>query len=178
MHIRPADLADIDTILAIDHAYETDHVWQMSGNSGVQEQNTIFRLSKLPRLMQVQFPHDGRALRRVLHKCDRLWVMQGTAPRDILGYVGMATLPWQNTGWIPALATAPTERRKGVATQLIRAALAQAKADGLHSITLDVPTKNHPATRLAQSRGFAYSGYSDNYYATRDIALFFAYRIR
>jgi len=178
MHIRPADLADLEAILALDHTFETDHVWQMSGNSTPTEQNAAFRLAKLPRFMQGQFPHDERALRRVLHKCDRLWVMQGPTPRDVLGYIGMAGLPWQNTGWIPALAVARTERRKGIATQLLRTAIAQAKTDGFHTVTVDVPTKNHPATCLAQSRGFAFSGYSDNYYASRDIALFFAYRIR
>ena len=102
----------------------------------------------------------------------------GAIAHDILGYVGMTTVPWQNTGWIPALAVVPTERRKGIASQLLRAAIAQAKIDGVHSITLDMPTKNHPATRLMQARGFSFSGYADNYYASRDIALFFAYRIR
>lgn len=178
MHIRPADLADIDTILALDHTYDTDHVWQMSGGSALTEQNTIFRLSKLPRLIQVQPSHDARTLRRVLHKCDQLWVMQGEAPRDVLGYAGLAIVPWQSTGWVPAFAVAPAHRRKGVATQLLRAAIAQAKTDGMHSITIDVPTKNFPASRLAQSRGFVFSGYSDTYYTARDIALFFAYRIR
>lgn len=178
MQIRPADLADVEAILLMEHGYETDHVWQMSGGTSNTEQTAAFHLSKLPRKIQVAYPHEPRTLRRVLHKCDRLWVMQGTTSRELLGYVGMASVPWQNTAWIPALAVAPAERRKGVATQMLRTAINQAKADGVHSVTLDVPTKNYPATRLALARGFVFSGYADNYYASRDIALFFAYRIR
>ncbi len=178
MHIRPADLADIEAILALDHAYETDHVWQMSGNAGNSEFDTLFRLVKLPRMIQVSYPHEAQSLRRVLHHCDYLWVMQSAAPRDILGYIGMSIVPWQNTGWIPAFAVAGNERRKGIGTQLLRTTIAQAKAAGLHSVTLDAQTKNYPVTRLAQSRGFRYSGYADNYYSSHDIALFFAYRIR
>lgn len=180
MHIRPADLADIEAILALDHAYETDHVWQMSGNAGVREFHTAFTLAKLPRMIQVGYPHEPAALRRVLHRCDYLWVMQNATatPRDLLGYIGMSVVPWQNTGWVPAFAVLAGERRKGIGTQLLRAAIAQAKAAGLHSVTLDVQTKNHPATRLLQARGFRYSGFADNYYSSHDIALFFAYRIR
>jgi ribosomal protein S18 acetylase RimI-like enzyme len=178
MHIRPADLADMDALLALDHSYTTDHVWQMSGQSTAAEHVVAFRLSKLPRHVQVPFPYVEAALRRCLHRCDYLWVMQGSAPRDVLGYIGMAGLPWQNTGWIPVLAVAPNARRKGIGTQLLRVAIAQARGDGLHSITLDVQTKNYPAARMCQARGFRFSGYADNYYGSHDIALFFAYRIR
>lgn len=178
MHIRPADLADIEAILALDHAYETDHVWQMSGHANPTEFDSVFRLVKLPRMIQVSYPHEAQSLRRVLHRCDYLWVMQGAAPRDLLGYIGMSHVPWQNTGWIPAFAVTASERRKGIGSQLLRAAIAQVKGAGLHSVTLDIQTKNYPATRLAQARGFRYCGYADNYYSSHDIALFFAYRIR
>jgi ribosomal-protein-alanine N-acetyltransferase len=104
--------------------------------------------------------------------------MQGSAPREVLGYISMALMPWQGTGWIPAMAVAPDARRKGIGTQLLRVAIARARADGLHSVTLDAQTKNYPAMLMCQARGFRFSGYADNYYVSHDIALFFAYRIR
>jgi ribosomal protein S18 acetylase RimI-like enzyme len=193
MHIRPAQLADIDALCNLDHGYVTDHVWQLSGRDTPGEYLAQFRLSRLPRQIQVPFGQDVRYLRRTLHRCDHVWVMQGdesdnqilpgsvsyaNGARGVLGYIGMATLPWQNTGWVPVLNVVPEWRRKGIGTQLLRAAMAQAKADGLHSITLDIQTKNYPATRLCQARGFRFAGYSDNFYQTHDIALFFAYKIR
>ncbi len=178
MHIRQAELSDIDTLITLDHNYATDHVWQMSGHDGSNEYSAIFRLASLPRHTQVQYPHDSPTLRRVLHRCDQVWLMMADNLHDILGYAGMVSMPWQNTGWLPCLCVVPSVRRTGIGTQLVRAATAQAKADGLQSLTIDLQTKNYPATRFCQSRGFHFCGYADNYYSARDIALFFTYRIR
>lgn len=189
MHIRAADLADVENILALDHSYLTDHVWQMSGPAGVRqissrdpiapgEYTTTFRLARLPRQLQASWPHDAQTLRRILHRCDYVWVALGDSASDLMGYIGLALIPWQNTGWIPCLAVAPALRRRGIASQLLNIAAAQAKSHGLHSVTMDLQTKNYPATRFCQTRGFRLAGYSDNYYSTSDIALFFAYRIR
>ncbi len=178
MRIRPAELSDLESILALDHSYTTDHVWQMSGQNTTDEQTATFRLVQLQREIQTPSPYEPQVLRRCLHRCDYLWVMQATDGYELYGYIGMVLLPWHNTGWIPACAVAPHMRRKGIGTQLLRTAIAQARADGLHSITLSLQTKNYPATRFCQTRGMRFSGYADNYYAGRDIALFFAYRIR
>ncbi len=182
MQIRRAELSDIDSLCAIDHSYVTEQVWQLNGKDSNEEYTSHFRLARLPRQIQVSSPHDARTLRRNMHRCDHMWVMQGEvsreAPRGILGYLGMASLPWQNTGWLPVFAVLPEFRRKGIGTQLLRAAITQAKQDGVHSITVDVQTKNHPATLFCQGRGFRFAGYADNFYNTHDIALFFAYRIR
>ncbi|HEY3290118.1 MAG TPA: GNAT family N-acetyltransferase [Anaerolineae bacterium] len=178
MTIRHAELSDIDAIVELDHTYLTDHVWQMSGRDTSTEITSTFRLARLPRLLQVESPHDKTTLRRIVNRCDMLWVAEGEGARDIVGYVGMNTLPWQNSGHLPCLAVIPSQRRKGIASQLLRIAMAQAKVDGLRNLTIDIQTKNYPATRLCQTRGFHFAGYSDGYYQAQDIALFFAYKIR
>lgn len=178
MRIRPAELADLETILALDHSYATDHVWQMSGQNTAAEHTATFRLVRLPRQIRAASPYDQQTLRRCLYRCDYLWVMQAPANQEVYGYIGMALTPWHNTGWIPAFAVAPHMRRKGIGTQLLQAAIAQARMAGLASVTLDLPTKNYPATRFCQTRGMRFSGYAENYYAGRDIALFFTYRIK
>jgi N-acetylglutamate synthase-like GNAT family acetyltransferase len=178
MHIRQAELSDIDVITALDHSYMTDHVWQMTGRDSNSENSATFRLARLPRQLQVPYPHNSVTLRRILHRCDTVWVAEGANAREILAYLGMVSLPWQNTGWLPCFSVVPNSRRQGIGTQLLHTAMAQAKNDGLQSLTLDLQTKNYPATRLCQKRGFHFSGYSDNYYSARDIALFFTYSIR
>ena len=90
----------------------------------------------------------------------------------------MAVVPWQGTGWIPILCVRPDQRRKGVGSQLMRTAIAQARELELRTVTLDVSTKNYPATRLAQTRGFRFAGYADNYGNGQDIAIFFTFRVR
>jgi N-acetylglutamate synthase-like GNAT family acetyltransferase len=158
MHIRHAELSDIDVIVELDHSYLTDHVWQMSGRDASTETTSTFRLVRLPRLLQVPYPHDKVTLRRILHRCDMVWVAEGEGARQIVGYIGMNTLPWQNSGTLPCMTVIPGERRKGIATQLFRTAVAQAKVDGLQSLMVDVQTKNYAATRLCQTRGFHFSG--------------------
>ncbi|HEY3341602.1 MAG TPA: hypothetical protein VGK81_06270, partial [Anaerolineae bacterium] len=77
MHIREAELSDIDAIITLDHSYMTDHVWQMSGRNGTAENTAAFRLASLPRNIQAPYPHDPPTLRRILHRCDHVWVMIG-----------------------------------------------------------------------------------------------------
>ncbi len=178
MHIRHAELSDIDVIVNMDHTYLTDHVWQMSGRDSNTEATSTFRLIRLPRLLQAPCTHEKATLRRILHRCDLVWVAEGEGARELIGYIGMMTHPWQNSGSLPCMNVITEQRRKGVGTQLLRTAIAQAKNDGLQSLMMDVVTKNYPATRMCQTRGFRFAGYADNYYQGRDIALFFTYKIR
>jgi GNAT superfamily N-acetyltransferase len=183
MQLRPAQLADMDLLYGLDHSYQTDHVWQLSNKAGNDEYSAILRLAKLPRPITAPFQHDATALRRTLHRADFVWVMEGEAAtalgeRNLLGYLSMTLLPWQNTAWVTSLAVRPDARRKGVATRLLQAANDQARSEGMHSLTADVATKNYPATRLCQTRGMRFTGFSENFYSAHDIALLFASRIR
>jgi ribosomal protein S18 acetylase RimI-like enzyme len=174
--IRPAELADLEAVLAIDHSYVTDHVWQMDDRKVGGEHVVTFRLAQLPRAVQVASPYDTATLKRCLYRCDYLWVAQ--VEQKICGYIGIALVPWQSTGLLPAFAVAPFARRRGIGSQLLQAAIHQARADGLSALTLSLTPKNYPATRFCQARGFRFSGYADHAYAGGEIALFFTYRIR
>ena len=44
--------------------------------------------------------------------------------------------------------------------------------------TLEEALGFYPATRLAQTRGFRFAGYADNYGNGQDIAMFYAQRVR
>ncbi len=177
MLIRSARLEDIEVILTIDHSYTTDWAWQMRVGSDSTAPHVHFQLVRLPRQLHVSCPHSALSLRRVLHRCDYVWVAQDEESGHIQGYLGMALLPWQNTAWVPLIAVPPHIRRQGIATSLVQRAITQARQEKLHSVTLEVSSKNYPATRLAQALGMRFSGYADNYYGGSEIALFFAYRI-
>jgi ribosomal protein S18 acetylase RimI-like enzyme len=183
MNIRLAELADLEAVCMLDHTYQTEYVWQLSGRSGAEEFSALMRLAKLPRAMPVRAVHDVEALRRILHRADFLWVVEGESRNiagtpSLLGYLAMTLLPWQHTGWVTSLAVRPDARRKGIASRLLRVANDQARSEGMHSITIDVSTKNHPATQMCMRSGMHFSGYSENYYRSNDIALLFATRIR
>jgi len=174
--IRPAELADLEAILAIDHSYVTDHVWQMDEHRTAGEHEVTFRLTQLPRPVRAALPYDSATLKRCLYRCDYLWVAQ--VNQEIAGYIGLVLVPWQSAGLVPIFAVAPAARRKGVGSQLLQAAIRQARTEGLSAITLSVAAKNYPATCFCQARSCRLSGYTDRYYASNDIALFFTYRIK
>jgi GNAT superfamily N-acetyltransferase len=182
MNMRLAELADLEAVCALDHTYQTEYVWQLSGKNGAEELSALLRLAKLPRPVLVRPMLDVTVLRCTLHRADFLWVIDDDVPGvtgqpGLLGYLAMTLLPWQHTGWVTSLAVRPDARRKGLATRLLLAANEQARSEGMHSITVDVSTKNYPAARMCMRRGMYFCGYSENYYPSHDIALFFATRI-
>jgi hypothetical protein len=61
---------------------------------------------------------------------------------------------------------------------LILAAQSWALQRNDNKALLEIPSKNNPAIRLAQKQGYEFCGYNDQYYVTKDIALFFGRSIR
>ena len=176
MQIRPATLKDIDLVVAMDHCYTTDSVWQLNVSDLPTERVAQLRISPLPRAIKMNFPLASDAIRRVVHRCDDLWV--ATEGTGISAYLGMMLMPGQNAGWVGCACVTPSLRRTGLARQLMGMAMNQARSLRLNCIMADLQTKNVPAARFCEAMGFKYSGYADNYYATQDIALFYSYRVR
>ncbi len=169
---------DIEAILSIDHSYHTDYSWQMHLRNELSPSLEVsFQLVRLPRPAHVPSPHSPLALRRVLDRCDFIWVAQDERSGCLQGYVAVAVVPWQNTAWVPLLAVAPAMRRRGIGRRLLQTAIARAREQRLHSLTIEVSSKNYPATCLARAMGMRFCGYADNYYNGTDIVLFFTYRI-
>jgi len=60
--IRPAVSSDIPGLLALEHNYSTDHVWQMGYHPLGEEVNIAFREVRLPRPMRVIYPRSQESL--------------------------------------------------------------------------------------------------------------------
>ena len=69
------------------------------------------------------------------------------------------------------LAVAPSVRRRGLATALLRAALVHVSAHGGHALFLEVATGNTAALVLYQREGFVEVGRRRRYYADSSDAL-------
>jgi ribosomal protein S18 acetylase RimI-like enzyme len=76
--------------------------------------------------------------------------------------------------WITDLIVGRPLRKRGIARQLIAAAELWAKQRNLRRVMVEVQSKNAPAVRIVQKLGFEFCGYNDQYYVTRDVALFFS----
>jgi ribosomal protein S18 acetylase RimI-like enzyme len=180
MIVRPADLADLEACLRLDHSYLTAHVWQMDVHEAKTGVAVNFCTVRLPRPVQVRYPRDQEALRTAWHRSDCFLVAstgggaENVAAGPIIGYLTMDAYDWHRTGWVADLVVAPAHRRKAVATQLLRAGKEWAREAGLRRLTIETQTKNYPALCFLERQGFSFCGYNDRYYANEDIALFFS----
>jgi len=172
MNIRPAKLDDLPTCAQLDGSYQTDWVWQMDAQTRGTEVRVAFRTMRLPRRLTVSHQLDEMVLEwDWQHEECFLVAEEG---EEILGCLDMRIQPWERLGWVYHLVVDRGHRRRRVGTALLQAGMDWGRQEGLRSIMIQTATKNYPAIQFCQRRGFVFCGYSDVYFASRDIALFFA----
>ncbi len=174
--IRPAEPRDLEACLALDPSYGTEYVWQMETNRAPGVIQVGFRVTRLPRLMRVAVTPEREILAEHFERGECFLVAEEGG--IIRGFLDMLIDPWKRTGWIHQITVAPEQRRRGVASELLRGAMNWARDQSLNTLMIEMPTKNHPAAAFVQKHGFAFCGFNDRYYASRDIAIFFAITVR
>lgn len=175
MEIRLADLGDLNACATIDDAFETDYVWQMEERTGPGDISIAFRLARLPRPMKVTGVISADDVARNFQKGGVLLVADDEGVR---GFIDVTETEWNQGAYVNNLLIAPSYRRKGVATRLIRSALDWARQRELRMAMLDTSTKDYPAICLYQKLGFSFCGFNDQLYPNRDIALLFSMNLR
>lgn len=176
MEVRPARSEDLRACMALDHSYTTDRVWQMETREEDGILTVCFRLARLPREMRVEYPCQGEDLLAGWRRCDDFLVAVDEG--RVCGYVALAAQPERGLARVSDLVVDRAERRRGVGTALLWAATQWGRERNLLRLMVEVQTKNYPATRFCQSRGLAFCGYSDHYWPSQDIALFFGQSLR
>jgi ribosomal protein S18 acetylase RimI-like enzyme len=176
IEIRPAKSEDIPTLIALEHNYVSDYVWQMELQRDVLKTNIIFRQVKLPRSIQVNYPRNQQTLAEEWKSKDG--ILTATMDANIVGYACLMNHMAPNTTWITDLVVPRRHRRQGIGTALVLASQEWAIQEKNRRILLEMQPKNFPAISLAQKLGFDLCGYNDHYYTNQDIALFFSKWLR
>jgi ribosomal protein S18 acetylase RimI-like enzyme len=171
LRVRQAISSDISEIVAFDHGYSTDHVWQMGFQNGQGEVEVRFREVRLPRPMRVRYPRQPEAL--IDSWTEKQVVLVAEFGETRTGYLTIIAGPSPGSAWITDLAVDLRHRRQGHASGLLQTARAWAGERGYRRLFLEMQSKNFPAIALARKLGFSFSGYSDHYFPDGDIALFF-----
>ena len=172
MYVRPARSSDLELCVALDHAYRSDHVWQLDAREEVENIAITFRIARLPREIKVDYPRTGEELAAGWQKRDSFLVAaEGTKVR---GYVAMNVEAEHGVLWVGDLVVDRPWRRRGIGTALLLAAGQSGQNQGLARLAMAVPTKGYPAIRFCQSHGMTFCGYNDHYWPGQDIALFFS----
>ena len=92
---------------------------------------------------------------------------------------GFAIIFWaqpseQPLAYIQTLEVAPTQRKRGIAGELLRRLEESARMAGAHVIWMHVAETNTPAIRLYEAHGYSQQGREENYYAKDIAALLYA----
>jgi ribosomal protein S18 acetylase RimI-like enzyme len=176
MIVRPALLPDLNACILLDHDTVTDHVWQMLVREESTQVNMTFQTVRLPRDMPAAYPCDPDQLLDRWQQGEGILVAE--VDGEVRGYIDLVAEPWQKLARIANLAVDPEFRRRGLGTSLIRHARQWAWEQGLRSLLAEATTKNYPALCFYRKLGFKFCGFNDEYYANRDIALFFVQKLR
>jgi ribosomal protein S18 acetylase RimI-like enzyme len=176
IEIRPAVAADIHPLTSLKHNYSSDYVWQMDLRRENDEIRVTFREIRLPRSVQVMYPHDPLNLIDDWNQRDGLLV--AVLENEPVGYISLTLNTSLKTVWGTDLVVKRDLRRQGIGIALTLSAQEWATQTNARRMILEMQPKNHPAIQLAQKLGFELCGYNDHYFINNDIALFFARWLR
>jgi ribosomal protein S18 acetylase RimI-like enzyme len=176
IQIRPATPADLPRLLALDHDYMSNHVWQMDIRQEENQVSVVFRQIQLPRSVRVEYPRNSATLEEEWKNCTGL--LAAFLEESLVGYISLRDNLAPLTTWVMDLAVMRRVRRQGIGSALVLAAQEWARQHGNHRCVLEMQPKNFPAICMAQKLGFDLCGYNDRYYKNHDIALFFSKAVR
>lgn len=176
IEIRPAIATDIPTMMAIDHTYSSDYVWQMEIQTEEKNISVNLREIRLPRSVRVEYPRPTHPLADDWTR--RSGLLVAVLDSEVVGYISLMLDIAPITAWVTDLAVVRRVRRQGIGSALILAAQEWGEQHNTRRIVLEMQPKNHAAILMAQKLGFTFCGYNDRYYANHDIGLFFAKSLR
>ena len=177
IEIRPAAAADIPLLMALDHSYSSDFVWQMDIQALDGQISASFREMRLPRSVRVEYPRPVRSFAEEWSQ--RSAVLVAVHQEQPCGYISLVQETAPATTWARDLVVERRLRRQGIGATLVLAGQEWALRQGqTRQLVLEMQPKNHPAISLALKLGFDFCGYNDRYYANHEIGLFFARSLR
>lgn len=176
--IRDALASDIDACLAIDHHYETHHVWRMAIQADNDRWVTTFQKERLP--YPTQIAHTGNSERLALSLANDMCFVVAVGKDDplVFGYLTMRLERIHRHAIIQDIVVEETFRGRGIGTRLLSIARRWAGEHDARQLMVEVPTKNSPAIAFLQNRGLRFCGFNDQYFQNQDISVFFGQTLR
>jgi len=174
--IRPVVATDIPRLMALDHTSLSDYVWQLDLRREAGQAAASFREVRLPRAVEVAYPRSPFSFADDWTRRDLNLVASDA--KSLVGYLSAQEDKTSAVARVTDLVVDAAWRRKGAASALLMAAHAWASERSVRRLILEMQSKNQNGIRLAQKFGYEFCGYNDQYYATQDVALFFAKAIK
>jgi ribosomal protein S18 acetylase RimI-like enzyme len=178
IEVRPAEATDIPALIALDHNYTSDHVWQTEFHHDREDgQVTVkFRQVRLPRAVRVEYPRSPHALEE--DWSDRSGLLVALLDGVPVGYISLMLVTDSQTAWVTDLIIQRRLRRKGIGSALVLAALEWAGDMDCQDLVLEMQPKNYPSIKMALKLGFEFCGYKDRYFPNQEVGIFFCRSVR
>lgn len=176
IEIRPAIASDIPALMAIDHTYSSEFVWQMEIQAEEKTISVNLREIHLPRSVRVEYPRSVHTLADEWTR--RSGLLVAILESEAVGYISLMLDIAPITTWVTDLGVTRRVRRQGIGSALVLAAQEWGEQHNTRRMVLEMQPKNHSAIQMAQKLGFTFCGYNDRYFANHDIGLFFAKSLR
>jgi ribosomal protein S18 acetylase RimI-like enzyme len=169
--VRTAALPDdAAAIAAIDTSFTTRQVYEVT----VAADAIRLTLRDLPAPLTKRFPLDD--LESADRPYDQAWV--AVDGETVVGFAATSFQPWNRRLVLWHLYVAPTQRRRGVARELLRSVEAHGVAHGARHIWLETTALNAPGVAAYRALGFTLTGADLTLYdgtpAEGETALFFS----
>ncbi|MBK7449271.1 MAG: GNAT family N-acetyltransferase [Anaerolineales bacterium] len=136
LQIRPTIANDLTHLVKIDHTVTSEAVWQLEFRRDTGQVATTFREVRLPRSIQVAYPHNHFALPD--DWVNRSMMYTAVMDTDPVGYISMLERGAASTVWVLDLVVDVAYRRKGVAVALLTAGQAWAESRSHRRFILEV----------------------------------------
>jgi GNAT superfamily N-acetyltransferase len=152
IEIRPAIASDIPALMAIDHTYSSDFVWQMDIQVEDSLVSVSFREIRLPRSVRVEYPRSPQTLAEGW--TERQGLLVALLEGEPVGYISLMLNIAPLTAWVTDLTVMRRLRRQGIGSTLLLAAQEWGEQHACRRILLELQPKNHAAIHMAQKLGF------------------------
>ncbi len=169
--VRKPDLRELGACYSLDGGYETEYIWQLRREVARGTISVTLQKVRLPRVLKVRPPIIGEIISAHWDQGSILVAKEGT---QVCGFVDISMDNEERTGIVEYLIVDRPFRRMGVGSRLLSETEVFAASElRLERLLIPVPSKNYPATLFLEANGFEFAGYSDFYYRSGDVALFF-----
>ncbi|MCL4250256.1 MAG: GNAT family N-acetyltransferase [Anaerolineae bacterium] len=177
--IRDGLEGDIAGCMALDHTYETDHVWQVF----IEREEPLFhqinfQTERLPRTLEVAYPADERRLRLALPEAHGFLVAATQDSSDLLGYLTLGNDPSLRNVMVNDIVVNRPYRRNRIGSRLMHIARRWAREREAERLIVALHTKNYPGILFCQASGLVFCGYNERHFNNQDMALFFGQTLR
>ncbi len=177
--IRDAVESDITACLALDHNYETEHVWQVRIHEDPPGQTQItFNKERLPRVLALEYPSDETLMRQMLPHEQCFLVAANREDNAVLGYLLMSSDLIYRRAHIHDVVVSQSHRRQKIGLKLMSIARQWAREKAHVHLSVQVQTRNYPGIQFCLKSGLVLCGFNDHYFPNQDIAVFFGQSLR